>query len=258
MWTLPVRVLSQSRDPWDWVIYGLTVATFLLALWGLLAWVAEQRKRPEIRFRWYLPNTEPWEIGNGPLFEVGQVYVLRVAIDNIGNGTAETATVNVVAPECLQLNPGEPISGTFVIEPMVGLPPAWRATCLVPPTAVLTPGLTWFLDFKVRAITTQTPGDVDLPFKIIVSVEDPRLNTKGRRILPILVSPLDEIGAVPDPWPGSPVRRTMSKGKAQPTATVRILPGRRIDMRTFRTTPARSLPPGATSSEPPANAEDQV
>ena len=53
--SIPVRVVSDYRDPADWALYATTLAAAVAAVIGLWGWVVQQRKKPELRFRWFQP-----------------------------------------------------------------------------------------------------------------------------------------------------------------------------------------------------------
>jgi len=65
---------------------------------GFLTWVMEQRMRPEVRFRFFDPNDEPWTENEVPDFTIGRDYLPTVALDNIGNGTAANPVLNIIVP----------------------------------------------------------------------------------------------------------------------------------------------------------------
>ncbi len=236
--SVPVRVIPQYRDVADWVLYGVALLAAVAAVVGFLGWISEQRKRPEFRFRWSQPNGEAWGPCDVPVFRVGTEYTLLVAIDNIGNGTAERAIINIVFPEFVELSfdmgRGEIVRGGRSADASVGLPPKHHVHFLVPPMFPSTPGLTSLFDFKLKVVRDPTSEWTPGPFHAAASLEDPRLNAKGRRRLGVLVVPLDGYPSVPDPWPGPPLRRVLSKAVADPELSVRVLPGRRVDRRKFR------------------------
>jgi hypothetical protein len=244
-WSIPVRVVSENRDAADWFLYSITLLAAIAAVIGLWGWVAEQRKRPELRFRWFQPNGQTWGLQDCPTFAIGTEYSISFALDNTGNGTAERAVVNVMVPEFAQAFfptgrgfPGVPITdglGVVSGDATVGLPPRFTMTFLQPPSTPITPGLTSMYEFRLKVL--RDPG-VQASYHLAVSVEDPRLNARGRRKLPILAVPIDRYPDVPDPWPGKPIRRVLSRAEAQPKESVRVLPGRRVDRRQFRIGPA--------------------
>ena len=238
--SIPVRVVSDYRDPADWALYATTLAAAVAAVIGLWGWVVQQRKKPELRFRWFQPNGQPWTPRDCPVFVLGTEYSISFAFDNIGNGIGESPIVNVMVPEFVEsffpAGPGFPgvpapgggghVSG----DATVGLPPHYLVHFLQPPTHPSTPGLTSMYEFRLK-VTRHPSPDSNATFHVAVSVEDPQLNPKGRRRIPILVVPIDAYPNVPEPWPGKPIRRVLSRGQAEPKESVRILPGRRVDRR---------------------------
>ena len=67
-------------------------------------------------------------------------------------------------------------------------------------------------EFRLK-VTRHPSPDSNATFHVAVSVEDPQLNPKGRRRIPILVVPIDAYPNVPEPWPGRPIRESSAVDK---------------------------------------------
>jgi hypothetical protein len=220
--------------------------------------VKEQRKRPEIRFRWF-GSDEVWGPEDAPVLEIGTEFTFVIALDNVGNGVAERATFNFIVPDFVELwfllhrAKGEIMRATQSGDTSVGLPPDHGVWFLAPPMLELAPGHTWMCHVKLRVLSDPTSTECPGPFHMAAALEDPRLNVKGMRKLPVLVVPLDSYAKVPDPWPGEPLRRVLSRAHAQSRESVRIFPNRRIDRRNLQIGAAT----GAATPPVPEEASDQ-
>jgi hypothetical protein len=90
-------VIAVERDVWDWLQYAVTALAAVTAIVVFVAWAAELRRRPEIRFYWRLsPDRDPahltiWPPGEVPKIKTTQPFLVEAAIQNTGDAMAADA-----------------------------------------------------------------------------------------------------------------------------------------------------------------------
>src|SRR6266516_7434684 len=100
-----LRALSVTveRDGWDWLLYELSIIAAITAIVAFSVWVAELRRRPEIRFSWrFSPDDDPanlaiWPADFVPEINLGQPFLVEAAIQNTGDKAGRDTLINFVA-----------------------------------------------------------------------------------------------------------------------------------------------------------------
>jgi hypothetical protein len=248
-------IVMVERDVWDWLLYAVTAVAAVTAIVVFLGWAAELRRRPEIKFQWRLsPDGDPAQLAIWPPVEVpeirpGQPLLVEAAILNTGDKAGRDALINFVAPDCFDLRQCE----APAVEPRhagndtVGLPPDHRVLFFAVRAEPWTPA-NWFMrHYRLQYVADQP--DQALRLRLLFTVSDSRFNSRGRRLLPSIVPPLESRGApLGAPWPPMPSkRRTVRWARAEPRGRVACLPGERSDVRDLIVLPADEGPAAAVT-----------
>jgi hypothetical protein len=103
------RIVAVERDVWDWLLYAVTAVAAVTAIVVFLAWAAELRRRPEVRFSWRLsPDGDPahlaiWPPDQVPEIKATQPFLVEAAIQNTGDKAGRDTLINFVVPDCFDL-----------------------------------------------------------------------------------------------------------------------------------------------------------
>jgi hypothetical protein len=249
------RIVAVERDMWDWLLYAVTALAAVTAIVVFLAWAAELRRRPEIRFYWRLsPDGDPahlaiWPPDKVPEIRPGQLLLVEAAIQNTGDKAARDALINFVAPDCFDVRqcdvPG--VEPRHAGNDTVGLPPDNRVVFFAVRAEPWTPGNWYMRHYRLQYVADQP--DQPSRLRLLFAVSDSRFNSRGRRWLPSIVPSLESRGApLGAPWPPVPAkRRTLRWTRAEPRGQVACLPGERSDVRDLIVMPAEAAPAAAVT-----------
>jgi len=241
-----IRVVTVERDVWAWTQYAVTAVAAVTAIVVFLAWAAELRRRPEIRFYWRLsPDGDPahltvWPPDEVPEIRPGQPLLVEAAIQNTGDKAGRDALINFVAPDCFDLRqyPAPEVQLRHAGNDTVGLPPDHRVVFFAVRAEPWTPANWHMRHYRLQYVADQP--DQPLRLRLLFTVSDSRFNSRGRRWLPSIVPPLESRGApLGAPWPPVPAKRpTVRWARAEPRGRVACLPGERSDARDLIVMPA--------------------
>src|SRR6266511_2055583 len=203
-------IVMVERDVWDWLLYAVTAVAAVTAIVVFLGWAAELRRRPEIKFQWRLsPDGDPAQLAIWPPVEVPEIRPGQPLL-----------------VEAAILNTGDKAGRDALIN-------------FVAPDC-----------FDVRQCDAPAvePHHA-LRLRLLFTVSDSRFNSRGRRLLPSIVPPLESRGApLGAPWPPAPAkRRTVRWARAEPRGRVACLPGERSDVRDLIVLPADEGPAAAVT-----------
>ncbi len=244
------RVVTVERDVWDWLLYAITAVAAVTAIVVFLAWAAELRRRPEIRFSWRLsPDGDPahladWSPDEVPEIKATQPFLVAAAMQNTGDKAGRDTLINFVVPDCFDLRqPAAPDA-----EPLhapnytAGLPPDNRVVFFAPRPGLWTPANFHLLQYRLQYVGDQC--DQPLRVRLLFRVSDSRFNGRGRRLLPSIVPLLENQDApVGMPWPPAPAKHPRVRwARAEPHGRVACLPGERSDVRDLIVMPAERTP----------------
>jgi hypothetical protein len=244
------QIVTVERDVWDWLLYAVTVLAAVTAIIVFLGWAAELRRRPEIQFQWRLsPDGDPihltiWPPDHVPEIEATQPLLVEAAVQNTGDKAGRDTLINFVVPDCFDLR--QPVAPEakplHAVNEAAGLPPDYRVVFFAPRPGLWTPANWHLLQYELRYLADQC----DRPFQVrlLSRVLDSRFNSRGRRLLPSIVPPLENQDApVGTPWPPGPAkRRRVRRARAEPRGRVACLPGERSDVRDLIVMPAERAP----------------
>jgi hypothetical protein len=224
--------------PWGEVALALGVLASIPAIAGFVLWIAEQRRRPDIRFLWKLSTTgapddlEPWSPGYEAHIEPGCLVLVEASVKNVGDAAAEHAMTNFVAPTSVGL---AKVSGEG---------PAPTATQVggeqvqfVVARCELQPG-----NWQLQRFELTLP-DASMGVRLRLTVSDQRLNASGSRWLPsrLVGDDTADKTAYGDPWP--PPRPTIwrqwARVRTSPHGQVWCTRGERADVRDVRVTASK-------------------
>lgn len=88
---IAVLAVTGGRDGWDWLLYGLSVVTAVVAIVGFAYWILDQRRRPEVAFSWlFATNGERSGLVNWPpeiVHELrpGETVLVQITVVNAGD-----------------------------------------------------------------------------------------------------------------------------------------------------------------------------
>ncbi len=227
-------VLRVQRDPWDWVLFSLSVLAALAAAVALSTWWSRLRRVPEVGFRWETPDGNPW-IPNQTFALQPRISNFRVILDNVGAAAASLVVVNVIVPHFLEIesknDDGSPRNVHEASEVAVGCPPDHKVRFFVAQTETFVPGIAVIFRFRVT-VPASLPTGTPRNFYFAVSAESERFSRSGHLLIPSLGVVTNPAFWLNEKWPGKrhpwwPPRRI----KTSPGMTVRAGPGRRIDRR---------------------------
>ncbi len=248
-------IVTVERDVWDWLLYAVTVLAAVTAIVVFLAWAAELRRRPEVRFYWRLsPDGDPahlaiWPPGQVPKIKATQPFLVEAAIQNTGDKAGRDTLINFVVPDCFDLRQraAPEVEPPHATNDTAGLPPDNRVVFFAPRPEPWTP-VNWHLrQYRLRYVADQCKRP--LAVRLLFTVTDSRFNSRGWRWLPSIVPSLESQGApVGTPWPPGPAkRRTVRWARAEPRGRVACLPGERSDVRDLIVMPAEAAPAAAVT-----------
>jgi hypothetical protein len=241
-----ILVVTVERDVWAWAQYAVTAVAAVTAIVVFLAWAAELRRRPEIRFSWRLSlDGDPahlvdWQPDEVPEIKATQPFLVAAAMQNTGDKAGRDTLINFVAPDCFDLR--QPV--TPEEEPLrsgnetAGLPPECRVVFFAPRPGLWAPANFHLLHYRLRYVGPQMHEP--LRVRLLFRVSDGRFNGRGRRLLPSIIPLLENVDAsVGMPWPPAPARRRRVRwARAEPHGQVACLPGERSDVRDLIVMPA--------------------
>src|SRR6266540_3482533 len=241
-----LRVMPVERDAWAWAQYALSVIAAITAIVVFLAWAAELRRRPEIRFHWRLsPDGDPahlaiWPPDEAPEIKATQPFLVEAAIQNTGDKAGRDTLINFVVPDCFDLRQraAPDVEPPHATNDTAGLPPDNRVVFFAPRPEPWSPANWHMRHFRLQYVADQP--DQPLRFRLFFTVSDSRFNSRGRRWLPSIVPPLESQSApMGTPWPPTRSRRrTIRWARAEPHGRVASLPGERSDVRDLIVMPA--------------------
>jgi hypothetical protein len=254
MWPM-TRVITVERDVWDWLLYAVTALAAVTAIVVFLAWAAELRRRPEIRFHWRLsPDGDPahlaiWPPDEVPEIKATQPFLVEAAIQNTGDKAGRDTLINFAVPDCFDLRQraAPEVEPPHATNDTAGLPPDNRVVFFAPRPEPWTP-VNWHLrQYRLRYVADQCNRPLSL--RLLFTVTDSRFNSRGWRWLPSIVPPLESQSApMGTPWPPTRAsRRTIRWARAEPRGRVACLPAERSDIRDLIVMPAERAPAAAVT-----------
>jgi hypothetical protein len=244
---MPVTV---ERDAWDWLLYAVTAVAAVTAIVAFSAWALELRRRPEVKFYWkFSPDGDPVNLADWPAEEVPEVkatqpFLVGAAIQNTGDKAGRDTLINFVVSDCFDLclyeAPGD--EPRHAGNDTVGLPPGNRVVFFAVRAEPWTPANWHMRHYRLQYVANQS--DQPLRFRLLFTVSDSRFNSRGWRLLPSIVPPLESRGApLGVPWPPLPAKRRIVRwARAEPRGRVARLPGERSDVRDLIVMPAEEAP----------------
>jgi hypothetical protein len=249
------RIVTVERDVWDWLLYAVTAVAAVTAIVVFLAWAAELRRRPEIKFQWRLsPDADPahlttWAPDHVPEIKGTQPFLVEAAIQNTGDKAGRDTLINFVVPDCFDLRqrPAPEVEPLHAGNETAGLPPDIRVVFFAPRPGLWTPANWHLLQYQLQYVADQCAQP--LRVRLLFRVSDSRFNGRGRRLLPSMVPLLENRDApVGTPWPPAPAKhRRVRWVRAQPHDRVACLPGERSDVRDLIVMPAERAPVAAAT-----------
>jgi hypothetical protein len=216
------------------------------------AWALDKRRRPEFRLLWFISTTgdpkdlTPWEPDTTPTVPAGAEWLVRVAIENVGNRAAERVMANfVVAPD---INLGVVTSSSDrVMEStnnIAGRAPGFGVSFNAPKVDSVAPGDFAMFEYTIgnAAERNMTPGasgwyPAEQRSRLLFTVSEAQLNAGGRNFMPsILPARAEDEPVAVLAWPPAPMRPRYVRGKlrriaALPAGRVACSRGSRQDVR---------------------------
>jgi hypothetical protein len=233
---LRAHSVGNGRDGWAWAQYAIGVIAGLTAIVAFLYWIREQRRRPEAEFLWKLStNGRPedlreWKPDEVPVVPPGSALLVEVSMRNIGDALGRSTVSNFVVGSGVDVTDyqhGRP--STAASNAIVGRPPDYA--CRFIAGAIEWYPQLWWLQRFVVIPNEGTSGDL---LRLLMEVEDDRLNSSGRRWLPNLLwnEPTNVNLQAGARWP--PERRgkrRLGRIRSLPTGRASCRPGQRRDVR---------------------------
>lgn len=262
---LPVHVVSQQRDIWDWALIVVGLVAGIGAVIAIWTWIIQQRKTPEVAFRWKYED-KLWT-DEPALFGVDRDNRIQVDLINVGTGAAPGAIANLMVPAWMEIEyksdetdkwlPNFTAHEVAVSSGPKKIEMKWVGVRI----REFYPSVPFVMSFSVK-IQERTVKHNDSYF-VAASIEGDGFNASGHRRWPSWAHRLptqisnesSSSSALPDDpgfweqpqWPGRRYRRRLRQVRALPSKTVRCGPGKRVDRRPFRVDwESQSRSPGAT------------
>jgi hypothetical protein len=236
---IAVLAVTGGRDGWDWLLYGLSVVTAVVAIVGFAYWILEQRRRPEVGFNWLFAETGErsglvdWPPETVQELRAGETVLVEIVVFNAGDRAGTNARWNFVADESVRLEwQGNEAAHRLVsFNDRQALGPSPQ-TAFFAGSEPWPPG-DWFVKFFRLTYEPQHPHTEPLAGRLVLELADDRLNARGHRWLPTLVVRRDTTWPpATSPWPERHRRRhRLSWAVAQPRGHVACRAGVRLDAR---------------------------
>lgn len=182
-----------SGLPWLAILGG---AASVIALVGFAYWVAELRRRPEVRFAWLISRNGAvddlflWPPDDRPTVPPGSEVVVEVSVANVGDAATRAAQTNFVVPASVTCKTEDPRE-----EPRVAIRVGLAPAAFVPAAFELAPG-----NWRLQRFRLQLPkGDGGV--RLWLELSDSGLNAGGWRWLPSRRVGELPVTAYDDDWP---------------------------------------------------------
>jgi hypothetical protein len=223
------------RDALDWATLAVALAAGATAIIGFTYWILEQRRRPEVSFLWRialngdLDGLRDWPHDESPSIEVGQTILVEASVQNVGDAPGQHTLTNFVVPSCFALA-DYPAASQRVLESSndtAGLPQD-RSVRFIAGERPFNISMWWMQRFALTL--ERDPGSDGA--RLLMALDEGRLNGRGRRLLPSLVAPHNPPGApYGTPWPPPGQPRALAIIEAAPRDTVYCTRGSRQSVR---------------------------
>lgn len=152
-----------------------------------VAWLLQQRKRPEAMIRWQDADQNWLEFDQPPVvLELGRPTVLAAIFDNVGRASGDQQTmVNLGVPDFVRLWRGkadaDDKSSLVSTNTICGILERGDRCNFLVGERVFSPHMTWMFQFTVTV--TENPG-IRGPFNIFAVMSNDRFTARGRQYFP--------------------------------------------------------------------------